>query len=199
MCSELCVGEGPPARPRVPCRSSVSRRGCPPAGASRSGQASLERCLSVWQPPARPAHARRRSPVTHLVCRDQRCHKPATPAAAVLGTRGGRGRRWAQSQPAGLPPAPRGGGFTLQLPDSAWPPSGGGGSEHVPSPAVAPSLGSWRRSPGRPRGQSSAEPPRRPCLILHLDLRAEADGDGDATPEKLPTGRKQQHVYICGV
>lgn len=58
--------------------------------ASRGWKAFLEMCLSVWQPSVCPAHARERSSVTYLVRLDQRPHKPATPAAAVPGTRPGR-------------------------------------------------------------------------------------------------------------
>lgn len=103
-------GKGPPSAPRG---SFGRQRGASWRRASRSWKAFLEMCFVSLATSVRPAHAREHSPVTYLVHLDQRPHKPATPAAAVLGTRWGRGRRRAESQPARLPPpvvlAPMGG------------------------------------------------------------------------------------------
>lgn len=88
----------PPEAPSEPCEGEVwARRAALGVGLS----ASLEMCLSVWQPSACPAHAREHSPVTYLVGLDQRPHKPATLAAVALRTCW----EWAmvgESQPAGL-------------------------------------------------------------------------------------------------
>lgn len=151
-------GSGESPAPQQPPPACAGRRGLP-----RSLQAwgrltaSLETCLSVWQPSACPAHAREPSPVTHLLLVDQRPHSPPPLQLWRWGCGDARGRgRWWLRAAAGLPPptalAPLKGGRPAASQGSLAPAQEAQGEPGVPAPQLPHNLGpqGTHQGPGRP-------------------------------------------------